>query len=299
MPFGDSDDSGLGKSIADVLRKTPKSKEANRGFLEVDINTVIPPAENPRQVFRDEELQELADSIRIHGILQPLVVLKRSAGYEVLSGERRYRAARIADLERVPVVIRDIDDAQECAELRLIENIQRQDLNPIELAQAYQELIQQHELTQEELARRLGKSRSGIANCLRLLTLDDQVLAHIASEEISLGHAKVLMGVEDVARQRALVERIIDEGLSVRATEALIRIQADAPMADGQDRGQDRTKQSKPSHIRELEENLQRLFSARVKVREHKGRGSLTVYFDDSEAFQEIIGRMDQLLRRE
>jgi ParB family transcriptional regulator, chromosome partitioning protein len=289
MPFGN--DSGLGKSIADVLRTTPKSKDANRGFLEVDLDSIRPPAENPRRLFKQEELEELAASIRIHGILQPLVVLKRAGGYEILSGERRFRAAKMLDLDRVPVVVRDVDDEQQCAELRLIENIQREDLNPVELAQAYIELLEIHGLTQEQLADRLGKKRSSIANSLRLLTLPKELLQALVDTEITMGHAKVLLSLDNKEQQKALALRIANEGLSVRALELLVAQQ------QGKTNGSSKRPAPAP-HIRELEENLQRLFGCKVKVKEKRGKGNLTVFFESASEFQDLIAKMDELLRK-
>ena len=205
-------DNSLGRSLSDVFAKTVR-REPAKGYLEVDLTLVAPPAVNPRQEFDQQALIELAASVRQHGILQPIVVMKREVGYEVLSGERRLRAAKLAGLTKIPVVVRDDSNPQHLAELRLIENIQRENLNPIELAQAYQALIDQHQLTHDALSERLNKERSSISNSLRLLTLPDELQQLVASRQLTVGHAKILAGCSDPGWQRELARQILDHRL--------------------------------------------------------------------------------------
>ena len=279
---------GLGKSLSDVFARTPR-KDGGKGFLEVDINQIVAPAQNPRQVFDATALAELAQSIHRHGILQPIVVIKRDAGYEVVSGERRYRAAKQAGLTKVPVVVREGDDQQHLAELRLIENIQREDLNPIELAQAYQALLEQHGLTHEDLAERVGKERSSISNALRLLSLPPQIQAEVSAGTLANGHAKALLAASDPAWQLALARRAIEEGLSVRELERLAKAGPGTAVPEPK---------PKPPHIKELEANLFRLLGTRVKVKEKNGKGSLTLSFSGKEHFQQVVTLLDKVVKQ-
>ncbi|MBA3685755.1 MAG: ParB/RepB/Spo0J family partition protein [Planctomycetes bacterium] len=283
-------DHGLGKSLSEVFARTPR-KDGGRGFLDVDITTIVSPGDNPRKQFDAAALGELAESIRLHGILQPIVVMRRDEGYEIVSGERRFRAARQAGLTRVPVVVREEDNPKHLAELRLIENIQREDLNAIELAEAYQALIEEHGLTHEELAERVSKDRVTITNCLRLLTLPPALRAEIASGALGAGHARALVTIADPAWQLQLARRIIDEGLSVRAAEALAKA--------GPGAGTKPTKgKDKPPHVKELEANLYRLFGTRVQVKERAGKGALTVFFESKDQFQRVVTIMEKVVRQ-
>ena len=278
---------GLGKSLSDVFARTPR-KDGGKGFLEIDLNQIVAPSQNPRQVFDANALAELAQSILRHGILQPIVVMKRDAGYEIVSGERRYRAAKQAGLTKVPVVVREGDDQQHLAELRLIENIQREDLNPIELAQAYQALLDQPGLTHEDLAERVGKDRSSVTNALRLLTLPAQIQAEVSAGTLANGHAKALLGAEP-AWQLTLARRVIEEGLSVREVERLAKAGPGSAVPAAK---------PKPPHIKELEANLFRLFGTRVKVKEKNGKGSLTLSFSGKEHFQRVVTILDKVVKQ-
>ena len=291
MAFGDH---GLGKSLSDVFARTPR-KESNRGFLEVDIASIIPPAANPRTSIDEKPLAELAASIRHHGILQPIVVMRRDGGFEIISGERRYRAAQLAGITKIPVVIRDADSPQQVAEARLIENIQREDLNPIDLATAYQALIDQHGLTHEDLADRIGKERSSVSNSLRLLMLPRLLQAEVASGALSLGHAKALLGVTDATAQLSLARRAVEEALSVREVERLAReALRSTPAAEVAPT----TSHRKP-HLRELETNLFQLFGAPVTITEKRGgKGTLSVHFASREHFQRVVETLARVLKQ-
>jgi ParB family transcriptional regulator, chromosome partitioning protein len=280
---------GLGKSLSEVFAKTPR-RDGGRGFLEVDIGLLVPPSHNPRQVFDETALEELATSIRQHGILQPIVVMKQEAGYEIVSGERRFRAAKLAGLSKVPVVVREGgDDAQEVAELRLIENIQRENLNPIELARAYQALVTDHGLTQEQVAEQVGKERSSVANSLRLLGLPSQIQDEVGNGALSQGHAKALLACADDAWRLQLARQVIEEGLSVRETERLAkRGPGEAPPSGP----------GKPAHIKELEANLLRLFGTKVKIKEKGGKGSLSIQFVGKEQFQRVVTLLDRAFKQ-
>ena len=199
-----------------------KNTVSKTGETILKINEVEPNKKQPRKFFNEEALQELSDSIKQHGIVQPLVVAKKDDYFEYIAGERRWRAAKLAGLKEVPVVIKDYSP-QEIMEVALIENIQREDLNPVEEAKAYQNLIKEYNLKQEEVAERVSKSRSAITNSLRLLKLSDDVLTLLMEEEISSGHARALLGLEDSEKQLEIAEKIAKDHLSVREVEKLVK----------------------------------------------------------------------------
>jgi len=202
--------------------KEDKNTVSKTGETILKINEVEPNKKQPRKFFNEEALQELSDSIKQHGIVQPLVVAKKDDYFEIIAGERRWRAAKLAGLKEVPVVIKDYSP-QEIMEVALIENIQREDLNPVEEAKAYQNLIKEYNLKQEEVAERVSKSRSAITNSLRLLKLSDGVLTLLMEEEISSGHARALLGLEDSEKQLEIAEKIAKDHLSVREVEKLVK----------------------------------------------------------------------------
>ncbi len=288
-------DNSLGKTMAKVFAKTQrKDGSQSTGYLDIDINLLMPSRHNPRTHFDPEHIEELARSIQKHGILQPIVVLRRGGGYEIISGERRYRAAQTVGLSTVPVVIHDDVNEEELSALRLIENIQREDLNAIELAIGYQNLIKEHGLTQEQIAEHVGKDRSSIANSLRLLTLPKPIQAMVADNSLSAGHARALIPMTDQDRQRGLAHRIINDGLSVRETERLIR----SALATGSTKPDSPARNDTPAHIKELEGNLYRLFGAPVQIRERAGKGSLTIRFASKGAFKHIVDILDAAFRQ-
>lgn len=199
-----------------------KGNSIRSGQLEVDINLVEPNRDQPRKKFDEDALQELSDSIKVHGVIQPLIVQMRDGYYEIIAGERRWRAARLAGLKTVPVLVRDYSD-RDIMELSLIENIQRQDLNPIEEAAAYRRLIDEYQLTQDEVAERVSRSRASVTNSLRLLKLDERVQNMLISEMLSTGHVRALLAIEDGELQYQTAQKAFDEKWSVRETENYVR----------------------------------------------------------------------------
>lgn len=198
-----------GETVVNVSSESEKDR-----VLRIEIEKIkINPAQ-PRKRFSEQELGELMDSIKQYGVIQPLIVSKKDGGYELIAGERRLRASKAIGLDRVPVIVREVDD-QERLEVALIENIQREDLNPIETALAYRKLMDEFNLSQEAMAGRVGKSRPSVANTLRLLSLPEEIQAAVMEEKISEGHAKLLVGVEDEAKQMSLFRKILHSGLSV------------------------------------------------------------------------------------
>lgn len=209
---------GLGALIGD------ESSTEKSAILELNVNELDPNQQQPRKHFDEEKLEELAQSIRTYGIVQPIIVQRSGDRYKIIAGERRYRAARLAGLSEVPVVIKEYSE-MEFMEVSLVENLQREDLNPIEEAQAMRMLMDEHSLTQDELSGRLGKSRSAVANTLRLLSLPEEVRMMVISGELSSGHARCLITLQSDHDKLALARKIVAQGLSVRETEALIGAQ--------------------------------------------------------------------------
>jgi ParB family chromosome partitioning protein len=251
---------------------------------EVPLSQIHPCPLQPRKQFPAESLQELADSIRENGIVQPLIVRRGADGLELIAGERRWRAAQMAALASVPVIVRQADD-RTVLELALIENLQRENLNPMEEAQGYAQLVEQFELTQEDVAKRVGKSRAAVANALRLLRLDPEVQGLIREGRLSVGHAKVILGLPDPARQKQAAERIVKEALNVRQTEGLVaRLQHPA------------TRPSKPSlipqtdaHVVHLEGRIRERVGTKVRLSYKAGKGSVEICFFSDDELERIL----------
>lgn len=258
------------------------------GAVMVRLALIEPNRSQPRKSFDEASLQELADSIARYGLLSPLLVQDRGDHYEIIAGERRWRAAKKAGLHEVPVIIRKLSD-QEIMELSLIENIQREDLNPIEEARAYRQLIDQFGLRQEDIAERLSKSRSAVTNSMRLLKLDSAVQELVASGQITTGHARALVVVEDPGQQKSIAQRVIDEGLSVRDVEKLVKDLGKAP----------KPKPAKPARdpqleliYRQLEEKLGEKLETKVAISSTKSGGRLEIDFYSSSDLEKLIDRL-------
>lgn len=212
-----------GKNIAPATKTKVVEKVIEKPTeTKLRITEVEPNRDQPRHNFNEDALTELSDSIKLHGIISPIIVIKRDDYYEIVAGERRWRAAKMAGLKEVPVIIKDYSD-REAMEVALIENLQREDLNPIEEALAYQRLIKEHELKQDELAERVSKSRTAITNSMRLLKLDDKVQNLLIEDLITSGHARAILGLTDKSRQLEVAEKVIDEKLNVRDVEKLVK----------------------------------------------------------------------------
>ena len=210
------------KNIETVQKAEEKKEEMKDGVQMMKISMIEPNREQPRKKFEEDALLELADSIKLHGVLQPLLVRKIKDYYEIIAGERRWRAAKLAGIKEVPVIVKEYSE-QEIVEIRLIENIQRENLNPIEEAMAFKKLLEEFQLKQDEVADRVSKSRTAVTNSMRLLKLDDKVQQMIIDEMISTGHARALLAIDDKKLQYELANRIFDEKLSVRDTEKLVK----------------------------------------------------------------------------
>ncbi|NRA39359.1 MAG: ParB/RepB/Spo0J family partition protein [Planctomycetes bacterium] len=293
----------LGKSIQNVLKNTPKKGEkGSNGYIEIDLSLIRPPQENPRKSFDTKGLEELSESIAEHGIIQPIVVIRQgAAGYEIVSGERRYRASKLLNLAKVPVVIRTNDDEQQLSEIRLIENIQRADLNPLEVGLAYQKLINDYKLTQEELSKRVGKSRASIANAMRLLKLPEQLLDALADGSLTTGHAKAILGLDDDDARLSLGRQVIIKKLSVRETEELAKEGDRKSFTTTIQKGSAPTseaKNSKAPELKELEGDMTRLFGRKIKIKfnEKTNKGSVTLNFASKSDFNDLYKQLQKVL---
>ena len=211
---------GLGKGLEALIGSTNALEDAINSVTEVGINQVEPNSEQPRKVFDQEKLEALAESIKNHGVVQPIIVRREGSYYKIVAGERRWRAAKLAGLKTIPVIIKDIT-SREVMEIALIENLQREDLNPIEEAEAYQKLIEEYSITQEEVAKIVGKSRAAIANSVRLLTLTDEIKEMLTDGRLTSGHARTLVTISDPQRQNQLAKIIVEKNLTVRESEKL------------------------------------------------------------------------------
>ena len=278
---------GLGKGLGALLGDFTEEPLEKSAYQLLPIYKVEPNPDQPRHDFDEEELQALADSITVHGIIQPLTVRKLASGYyQIIAGERRWRAARLAGLTQVPAIVIEADD-RKAMELALIENLQREDLDPVEEAAGIRELMTRCDLTQEQAARKLGKSRSALANSLRLLSLPETVLELLKSGFITIGHAKVVLGLPTPELQEEAAQMIADNQLNVRQAEALCKKLAKptkepvaAPL---------------PSALPvEVEESLKQALGSEVRVAYHDGKGKLTVHFysdDQLKAFANLLGQ--------
>jgi ParB family chromosome partitioning protein len=260
------------------------SGDANRSFLEAEIALIQPNRYQPRTHFAPEELSQLSDSIRSQGILQPLLVRKVGGGFELVAGERRLRAARMAGLTKVPVLVKELTDAQ-MVEMSIVENIQRENLNPIEEAQAYHRLIHEFGLTQEEAAQRVGKSRSAVANFLRLRQLPEPIKSSIVEGQLSMGHARALLGADTSAQQNAAWRAIIQKELSVRQAESLIkRLRSEAETV-----AVPKAPTSTDRHLASVAEDLSRRFGTRVQIKRRGQKGKLEIEFFSNDDLNRLL----------
>lgn len=268
---------GLGKGMAALL---PVVEEEGKAYFSCPIEEIRPNKGQPRKTFSDEKLEELAASIREKGIIQPLVVRKKADHYELIAGERRWRASQRAGLREVPVVIQDVSD-DTALEMALIENIQREDLNAVEESEAYHALMEKFDLSQEELARRVGKERSTVANSLRLLKLPSEIKRDIVEDRLSMGHARALLSLETPEQMRSAREEIVRRGLSVREAESLVK---KAKSGKARPSGKET-----PPEMADLIEQLKRHFKAKVAIRKGSRGGKIEISFGDQKELARII----------
>ena len=267
---------------------SPATSDTHDRVQRVPLSRIRPSALQPRKEFAPEALQELADSIREQGIVQPLIVRDRGEFFELIAGERRWRAAQLLNLPEVPIITREADD-RAVLELALIENLQRENLNALEEALGYQQLAEQFRLTQEEISVKVGKSRAAVANATRLLKLPVSVQTLLRDGRISVGHAKVILGLVDTTQQTLAAERIVKEGLNVRQTEGLVaKLQARGQKASG-DAAKPAAVVPVDSNIARLEEKLREKFGTKVHLKYTHGKGALEISFFSDVELQRVL----------
>jgi len=309
---------GLGKGLGALLPDF--EDETNSAPQEIEINVIETNPFQPRKEFSDEKLAELAESIRIHGIIQPLIVREVGNRYQLIAGERRFRAAKLVGLTRVPVVVREMTD-QVMMEVALVENIQRENLNPMEEAEAYQRLMNEFQLTQDEIAKRVGKSRSAIANFLRLLNLPREIQSELLNGTLTMGHARALLGLKSETEQNQILEKIQTENLSVRETEELVRQNNDPEFNlkteivsretineneiksenrienftnnyENISRNHSSNHNTKDPDLISLEEELQVALGTKVQVKSNGSSGKIEIDFYSNEDFERIYDKL-------
>ena len=285
----------LGRGLDALLPSAPQASAAygDRSVFSCAIEKLVPQKGQPRQYFAKEKLEELAASIREHGLLEPIVVRRVSGQdkFEIIAGERRWRASQKAGLKEVLVVVKDVSP-KSAFELALIENVQREDLNPIELAEALERLTKEHGYTQDTLAERLGKDRTTIANSLRLLKLPPSVRSRVISGELTEGHARALLGAPDPAKIEDLAEKVVRGRLSVRATEALVR-NAKAKGKKGDDKGKPAA--GKSAAVRDLEQRMTRAAGTKVVIKsdpKDPKKGEIAIPYEDLDHLDRILARV-------
>jgi ParB family chromosome partitioning protein len=278
----------LGKGLGALIPDIETEQENKKDYFYCDTYLIRPNRFQPRRRFTDEDLAELSESIKAQGILQPLLVRQDETGYELITGERRLRAAKRAGLTQVPVLIKRVKD-DKLLEMAIVENIQREDLNPIEEAEAYHRLITQLKLTQDQASARVGKSRSAVANFLRLRQLPDQIKAGITDGTLSMGHARALLGAETSAQQLAAWRSVVSKKLSVRETEALIRrLKAEKKKPRASEN------RSEQIHLSRLAEDLSRHFGTKIMIKKHGRKGKVEIEFYSNDDLDRLIHRLRQ-----
>ncbi len=270
----------LGKGLRSLIPETEITYRSQVAQIELDKIAANP--FQPRKQFDQEKLEQLAASIRQHGVLEPIVVRRVGDGYQIVVGERRWRACSLAGEAKIPAIVKDFTDRQ-MTEMALIENLQREDLNAIEEAEGYQILVNEFSLTQEEIAESVGKKRSSVANALRLLNLDEHLKQLVAEGQLSRGHAKVLLAVDNVKDRRVYAMRVIKDGLSVRQLEKMIKA--------GLRKTRTKDKRTNPE-VRMLEEELQRVLGTRVRLAYRDGRGKIEIEYYSDEELERILELM-------
>ncbi len=280
--------SGLGRGLDAIfldntIVENPQDKEGKISGLKISL--IDPKSDQPRKYFDKESLEELAESIRENGLLQPILVREYGAGrYQIIAGERRFRACKLAGLSEIPAIVLDRDD-RAAAQIALIENIQREDLNPLEEALAYKALKDDYDMTQEELAERIGKSRSAIANSIRLLDLPEEILTMVAARELSAGHARTLLGVKDREDMVLLAQIAAEHDLSVRQLEEEVK-KINRPKKT---KREDVEEEPFVDYFREMELRIQRHIGRKVKIEDKGKKKTLTLYYEDNEDLDDLL----------
>jgi ParB family chromosome partitioning protein len=279
----------LGRGLAAIIPQAATPEAERQTIQEIAVTSIVPNPRQPRREFAEEQLRELAESLREHGVLEPVIVRPQGSVFELVVGERRWRAAQIAGLARIPALVRVLDD-KETVELALVENLQREDLNPIEEAEAFRRLSEDFGLTQEQIAERVGKRRSTVANRMRLLELESGLQDYVRSGQLSAGHARALLAVESGKERSDLARRAMNEGLSVRQVEQLV-----GRSPRGTRKRQVPAKREERNDLSALEEELQQVLGTRVRIVGQGKRGRIEIEFysdeDVTRIYELIVGR--------
>ncbi len=285
IPTGESKSSDTATKNKTTAAKTEVKEVIKKVEQTIKLNSIEPNKQQPRKTFNEDSLAELADSIKQYGVIEPLVVVKRKGYYELIAGERRWRAARMAGLKEVPVVIKDYDD-QQIVEIALIENIQREDLNPIEEALAYERLIKEFNLKQDEVAEKVSKSRSNITNSLRLLKLTDKVKQMLIDDMLTTGHVRALIPIEDADLQYETAMHVFDKKLSVRETESYVK----KLLSPKQNKDDETTATTDLSFLyKEIEERLKDVLGAKTHIKsKSKNKGKIEIEYYSEEDLERI-----------
>ena len=273
----------LGRGLSTLIPQRVEEQEVENqsGIMEIEVGKIQRSKLQPRVVFNEEKQRELVNSIREKGLIQPIVVRKVDEGFEIIAGERRYRAAKMLGMEKILVIIKSFSDV-EALEVSLIENLQRDNLNPIEEAKGYKRLSEDFQLTQEDIAKKVGKDRTTVTNSIRLLNLSVDIQYKLGSGKITTGHAKVLLSIDNETEQRKIVERIVNEGLSVRETERCIADIKESPVH--------KKKMSyKDPHLVDIEEHIQRVLGTQVKICQGKKKGRIEIEYYNHEDLDRIL----------
>lgn len=280
----------LGRGLGALIPEKPAGEDRGESTREVEIDRIDVNPWQPRRQFQDETLEELAESVRQHGIIQPLVVTRSGEDrFRLIAGERRLRAARKAGLKKVPIVVREEADSEKTLAIALIENIQREDLNAIDEALAYEQLHEEFGLTQEEIASQVGKSRSTVANSLRLLKLPESVREMVSDGRLSMGHARAILGLDNARKQEALARKIVGSGLSVRQAEALTTEPEQKSV---------KTETSKDVFTRDAEEKLTRVLHSRVEIDRKRRGGTIRITFSNEDELIRLFEILSEQRRK-
>jgi len=283
---------GLGKGLGALITDTHNNENNEEGSVkELKINEIEPNNNQPRKKFDDDKLQMLSDSIKQHGIVQPIIVRKDGSIYRIVAGERRWRAARLSGLKTVPVVIKELTNKQ-VMEIALIENIQREDLNPIEEAEAFDRLINEYDMTQEELSNSIGKSRSAIANIIRLLGLCETVKEHLINGDITSGHARALLSINEEELQKVICMEVISKNLNVRETESLVKKNLN------EKNKVKKSIESRNEEIIKIEEDLKNIFGTKVKLLDKNKKGKILIEYYSNEDLDRILEVINESVKK-
>ncbi|MBQ2696043.1 MAG: ParB/RepB/Spo0J family partition protein [Clostridia bacterium] len=279
---------GLGKGLGALMNTDEPVDVSKEEIKTLKISQIEPNKDQPRTEFDAEKLEALSESIKKYGVLQPIVVKKLDNGfYKIIAGERRWRASKLAGLTKIPVVIKDYDD-QETMEIALVENLQREDLNPFEEARGYKELMDLFSLTQEQVAQKVGKSRSAVANSVRLLSLCDEIKEFVLKKELTVGHVRALLATDNEGVQLMAARKIVNEGLNVRQTEALIKFL----LQEKKPKKKNPVDEELRRYLSSLEKKLSNSLGTKVKIQNKKNRGKIEIEYYNNEDFERIMNKI-------